>query len=348
MFCDSLEVYGSDWTGDFLEAGYNLDFFDDGTADRVVGSGKYRAIVLPGVERIPVETLRKFEKFARQGGAVVATRRLPYAAPGFRAGNEQNSAIRQMTREMFEGPAAAGRFVENESDGLASALRAKAPPDVWFSPAAPDAGVVHRRTDSAEIYFVANTSNQVRRVKAEFRVSGMRAELWYPMTGAVTGTGEGANAELELEPYGSRMVVFTKRALAAQPRVRERSAADWSREWTEWLEGMSKAVRMEGLKSWADEEATRYYSGVAAYEKEVAMSAETLRGGKLRLDFGAATAVPEERLTNGMRAWLDGPVREAAVVYVNGRRAGSVWMPPYSVDVTGLLMAGSDCRTTAC
>ena len=28
---------------------------------------------------------------------------------------------------------------------------------------------------------------------------------------------------------------------------------------------------------------------------------------------------------NGMQAWLDAPVREAAVVYINGQRAGSVW-----------------------
>jgi hypothetical protein len=332
---------GPDIVGRILEAGYNLDFFDDGTADRVVG-GKYRAIVLPGVERIPVETLRKFEGFARRGGSVVATRRVPSGAPGYRAAAEENSAIKQIVKEMFDGAAAPGRFVENENQGLASALRATVRPDVSISPAAPDIGVVHRRTETAEIYFVANTSNQARRVKAEFRVNGMRAELWDPMTGAVTGTGGGAAVELELEPYGSRVVVFTKRSLRAQPRGTERVAADWSSGWTVRFEGLSKPVTMDKLRSWQVDEATRYYSGVATYEKEVRVSAEALRGGRLRLDFGSGTVVPEERLTNGMRAWLDGPVREAAVVYVNGRRAGSVWMPPYSVDVTGLLRGGSN------
>ena len=38
----------------------------------------------------------------------------------------------------------------------------------------------------------------------------------------------------------------------------------------------------------------------------------------------------------------DPPVRDAAVVYVNGRRAGSVWSPPYSVDVSGLLTPGEN------
>jgi hypothetical protein len=43
-----------------------------------------------------------------------------------------------------------------------------------------------------------------------------------------------------------------------------------------------------------------------------------------------------------MQAWFEGPVREAAVVYVNGQRAGSAWCPPYKVDVTGLLKRGEN------
>jgi hypothetical protein len=35
-------------------------------------------------------------------------------------------------------------------------------------------------------------------------------------------------------------------------------------------------------------------------------------------------------------------VREAAVVFVNGRRAGSAWCPPYAVDVTPHLRPGSN------
>ena len=43
-----------------------------------------------------------------------------------------------------------------------------------------------------------------------------------------------------------------------------------------------------------------------------------------------------------MRALLDGPVREAAVVTVNGRLAGSVWCPPYSIDVADFLRVGEN------
>lgn len=43
-----------------------------------------------------------------------------------------------------------------------------------------------------------------------------------------------------------------------------------------------------------------------------------------------------------MRAQLDGPIREAAVVYVNGKRAGAVWCAPYEVEVSGLLKPGAN------
>jgi hypothetical protein len=49
------------------------------------------------------------------------------------------------------------------------------------------------------------------------------------------------------------------------------------------------------------------------------------------IHFGNGTAVAETALKNGMRAWLDTPVRDAAVVYVNGVRAGATWAPPYRV-----------------
>ena len=41
------------------------------------GDVRYKAVVLPGVERVPLSTMQTLEEFARGGGIVVATRRLP-------------------------------------------------------------------------------------------------------------------------------------------------------------------------------------------------------------------------------------------------------------------------------
>jgi hypothetical protein len=64
------------------------------------------------------------------------------------------------------------------------------------------------------------------------------------------------------------------------------------------------------------------------------------RGLAWTLDLGAPKAIDVGRLRTGTQAWIDAPVREAAVVFVNGRRAGSAWCPPYAVDVTPLLRRG--------
>jgi hypothetical protein len=43
-----------------------------------------------------------------------------------------------------------------------------------------------------------------------------------------------------------------------------------------------------------------------------------------------------------MRAMLDGPIREAAVVTVNGQRIGAIWCPPYAIDITDALRGGEN------
>jgi hypothetical protein len=100
---------------------------------------------------------------------------------------------------------------------------------------------------------------------------------------------------------------------------------------------------MQELTSWTVNDATRYFSGVATYEKDLVIPADSIRDNpELNLDFGPGTPIPAQTLRNGMQAWYEGPVREAAVVYINDKRAGALWSPPYSIDVTGMLRPGAN------
>jgi alpha-L-rhamnosidase len=64
------------------------------------------------------------------------------------------------------------------------------------------------------------------------------------------------------------------------------------------------------------------------------------------LDFGSSVPVePAVQDTPGMHALLDSPVREAAVIVVNGKRAGAVWHPPYELDIKFIFRPGrTGCR----
>jgi hypothetical protein len=95
--------------------------------------------------------------------------------------------------------------------------------------------------------------------------------------------------------------------------------------------------------SWEADEATRFLSGVVTYETRIDVPASAVRRSSVVISFGQGTPVPEAPEKGpGMRAWLDGPVREAAVVHVNGARAGAVWSPPWELDITPHLKPGAN------
>jgi len=343
------------------DAGYNLDFFDDqllAMRGKVAGNTlafgdvHYRAVVLPGVERIPAATMKTLEKFARAGGIVIAIGRLPDLAPGYKTPEADTQTVRDIARRLFKDTNAPGIFIQDESQ-LGAALAKRLPPDVAISPAAPEIGAVHRHTDDGEIYFIANTGNEPKSVQAAFRVAGMQPEIWNPMNGGVspaTVTGQSAEAttvQLDLAPYGSTIVTFTKRKLPATEKViwmgEVPQPVDLSTGWTVRFGTNSAPVTMDTLASWTTIPDKINFSGVATYEKTVVVAPNMLQAGlSVSLDFGKGTIPQERGGGQGYHASLDGPIREAAVIYINDQRAGSVWCPPYSIDVTGKLKAGEN------
>jgi hypothetical protein len=358
---------GADVIPNILDAGFNLDFIDDGVlaggarveqGQLAIGQNRYRAIILPGVERIPPATLSALESFARQGVRVVATGRTPDLAPGYTATPADHAALKATADRLFRAVSPAGVFVEREAD-LAAALVARIQPDVAVSSNASDIGFVHRRTDAADLYFVANTSNARRSIDATFRLGAVQAQQWNPLTGDMTPAEfhplagrAGATLALDLAAYESTVIVFplgappSKRVTPATPRSVARAdrlpgPIDISTGWRVTFGPTLPPADWNTLRSWTDDEATRFYSGVAVYEKTVDVPAPMLRKGlTVRIDFGEPKAIEMGGPRARVQAWVDAPVREAAVVTVNGRRAGSVWCPPYALDVTPLLRPG--------
>jgi len=346
---------GPDLMPAVFDAGYNLDFFDDdsfksvGRIDKgslLLGKNRYKVIILPAVETIPLDTYQKFEEFVHDGGILVATGRTPSEAPGFQATANERSQVLEISKRLFRDADAKAHFVENEKVSLGPTLQKLLLPDLYLTPAGTDIGFIHRRDGDIDIYFIANTSNQTKRVKATFRVPGSRAEIWNPFSGTVapahgSSVTGGHEVDLVLAPYESRLVVFTKRDLPFVEAVSESlpTPLDLSRGWTITLG--SKTGSMETLRSWTDNELDRYFSGVATYKKNFDLDSKRLDGRfGLTMDFGEGIPLTPLNLRNGMQAWLESPIREAAVVYINKQRAGSVWCPPYRLDVTKFLKAG--------
>jgi hypothetical protein len=215
-----------------------------------------------------------------------------------------------------------------EDTKLGAALHELYAPDVET---APEIDFIHRKLPYADVYFVVNTSNRPVRSTLKFRVKGEQSECWNAFTGALCWS-EAA----EFAPYESRVIVFSKQARAPGATSDAAPAPiDIGTGWKVTIPG-APPVTMEKLEPWPE----RFFSGAASYEKTVAVDSAT---PGLYLDFGQGTPIqPGTRRSNGFAALLDPPVREAAVVYVNDRRAGSVWCPPYQVLVGPLLHKGEN------
>jgi len=333
-----------------LNAGYNFDFIDD-RAMQAVGI-PYKLIILPGIERIPLATMQLLKKYIRGGGLLVATRSLPALGAGLVEGTRDTPGIQALAHELFETGLRNTRFVREEQS-LSSVLTELLPPDFETGSAAPAIGFMHRKLASAEIYFVANLSNRRVTAEASVRVMGLAPEFWDPFTGEAAPVsykvdGERTRIGLTLEPYESRILVFSKGVFskahqAAPPETQPGTALqsiDLSSDWKVTFSKIGLTAHMDRLRSWTNEEAARFYSGDAVYDKSIDVP-QTFVGHSIVLDFGPGTPVePGLKETTGMQALLESPVHESAIVFVNGQRAGSVWKPPYELDITRYAHAG--------
>jgi hypothetical protein len=343
-----------------LDAGYNLDFMDDGVlalrgqvdgATLAFGDSKYKIIILPSVTRIPLATLQKFEAFANNGGILVATGALPSQAPGYLATDADNQAIQEISRRLFTGPNAKG--IVTTPANLGTTLFSKLRPDVAYSRTHSELGFVHRHTDAGEVYFIVNTSNLPVSDTAIIRTAGLNAEWWDATTGSVapvTNAQAYAGATgipVSLPPYGAKFLVFTNRqlpltALASAPAP---APLDLSKDWNVTFKNASPEPdpapqHFDAVGDWTTLPALTYFSGTATYDKQVDVPDAMLQGGlKVSLYFGEGVPANQPG-GQGMRAALQPPIADVAVVWVNGQRAGSIWCPPYSLDVTSLLKSG--------
>jgi hypothetical protein len=332
-----------------LDAGFNLDFIDGDAIDSV--GIPYPVLILPGVDRLPLATYQKIEQYALHGGIVIATRRLPSTAPGFLNREAEGQQIQTTSQRLFRSQDALGHFVEDESR-LGSTIATYLKPDVVFSPKVVDIGFIHRKLDVGDLYFIANTANRSIRVTARFRESAKYAESWNPFTGQVSVQANADDSDLRLLPYESRLILITNLPMAS-PRKTVVSDSnvdahsrdiDLSSNWDLTFSETDQTTHMGKLHSWSEEESFKYYSGRVTYKKIIELPADVISRNSLELDFGDGTPVPkpDPLPTFNLRAFLEGPVREAAEVYVNGQRAGVVWHPPYTVEVSSLLKAGKN------
>ncbi len=321
---------GKDLVGQVLDAGHGFDFVDAAA----VASGKltHRALVLPAMTRMDARALAAVEAWTQRGGRLVVVESMPSTSGGL-LDDADRTQVAALARRL-----SASRAVQIVGrNGIAAALARAAPPALVLDRPNPALGFVRRRLLDQDLYFLVNTSNRPLSAQARFDTRFKAAQWWDPVSGR-RRTVPGRRIEINLAPYESAFLVFSR---TAQPIARDhpptatRPLADG---WSLALAG-GPARPLARPMFWTDEPDLAGFSGVGVYRSAIRIE-PTLDGRCLTLDFGAGVPVTPPPGARPQAA-IEGPVREGAVISLNGARIGAVWAPPYRIELGEALSPGN-------
>jgi hypothetical protein len=198
----------------------------------------------------------------------------------------------------------------------------------------------HRRTDEADLYFVANRTEVPIEAQGHFRVVNRQPELWHPVTGDrrllpdFTAEAGRTSVPLRFASGESYFVVFRQPGRSKSSGEKnfavEKEVLPLSGSWAvsfdpKW--GGPEKVTFDKLEDWSKsaDEGIKYYSGQATY----------------RQDFDFAGKIEPEQSGSDYYLGL-GAVKNMARVRLNGQDLGVVWCAPWQVKVTGALRSGKN------
>jgi hypothetical protein len=230
------------------------------------------------------------------------------------------------TRRWLEAVTAAGGRVITDITSLEDHL--PTPPIT-----APDGvGVVHRSLEDGDFYFVANTGSEPRTLTFD-----QPMERWSAISDEVT-----VCRTTILHPYESAVLVpVTPTTAIDAVASSDELVGSIEGDWSVAFDNDARPVTLP--HRWEDDPELATYSGSATYQTELQLPETT---GRLFLDFGPGEPVAPDSEpylpANSYRALITPPVGVAADVWLNDVHCGTLWAPPYRVELTDAVTTGAN------
>jgi hypothetical protein len=188
----------------------------------------YRLLVLPQATTMTPALLRKVKDLVEAGATILGPR--PVKSPSLSNYPQCDEEVKQLAYDLWGD--CDGRTVKEHAFGKGKIVWGPTPEETLAQmgvppdfTAGPFVRWIHRRTDDAEMYFVACASQQPAETLCTFRVGGRRPEFWQPQTGRIEPAAMYEQAEgvtrvpIHFEPGGSVFVVFRQSTERFDPVV---------------------------------------------------------------------------------------------------------------------------------
>jgi len=304
------------------------NLFVDANGDiRVTFNGKlldtrYKLLVLKRANLMTPEHVAKLGALTDKGAKIFAPK--PLRSPSLQNQPAADQKLQSLIKRYWD------TGLIHEPKDFAAAAAALGP-----DCAVPDEIVFnHHRIGADDFYFIANQKFEARDVTATFRVRGKQPELWNPLNGEITDAPNWKSlpdgrteVSLNLTPVDSVFVVFRKPTTSTgktTPKTEFKDLLTLNDKWTvnfdpNW--GPKEPVAFDQLTPWNEStnEAIKYFSGTATYKTTFDLASQNSR---LVLDLGK--------------------VEVMARVTLNGQDLGTLWKPPFQVDVTKVAKVGAN------
>jgi hypothetical protein len=309
----------------------------------------YHALVLKNSKTITLGSLRSTRNISSAGVPIIGER--PVGLMGYRISDEEQGEFEQLCNEIWSGSS-----TRADSDWGSIFNRMGLSPDLEIQ-GRNDINFMHRRLDGVDIYFLYNPDSIGRQLECTFRIGHKIPELWNPMTGDITKSGQFKSQGqmtrvwIDLEAEESVFVVFRENAsgVSAVSNPEKLAGAEYflnegnqlltlahsndapleiDGPWEVEFLGMREDPKMysfDNLQDWKDhhDESIKYFSGSAIYRK--------------KFTFLPGDGTWEDR------HFLDlGEVKIVAEIKLNGKSLGVLWMPPFLVDISDALQVGDN------
>lgn len=334
-----------------IPKGYSYDYINaEVLLNRVVvADGKlvlpdgmsYRVLVLPQLETMRPGLLRKISALVAAGATVLGP--APKRSPSLQNYPAGDNEVKQLAAELWGNMDGIKNTAYTYGKGkvfygvdLATVFSAmNILPDLKM-PATTPVLYIHRKEADTDIYFITNQSDNLVDTTFTFRVKGKQPELFDATTGThrflpqFTQLNDQIIVPVTLQPTQSYFIVFRKKMTGDGkginfPAVKNIDTVGnaWEVVFDERMRGPQVPVTFNTLSDWSKnaDERIKYYSGKASYKTSVTIKVKPI-GERVLLDLGE--------------------VRNMATVTVNGKLAGAVWCPPYSVDITDAVVKGEN------
>lgn len=320
----SLDVHKSDiWlkskaTGRLAEnlwhKGFSFDYVSDRNIRKMLSSEKdllsvgnlsYKALLVPAIELMPVETLKQLYSLALDGAPVYFERDIPEDVPGLFDLENRKKEIKKIKSELLKLP-----NVKIFRDISEIAI----PRETLV-----DKGLHYIRKTQANttVYFITNLSDKFSEGWVELLKISKSVGIYDPQSGkrgrALVNNGK---LFLQLSPGMSCFIICSGSGDTAKTYPYYTQAGeplDISRNWLlkpeKGFPHIPQSFKVDSLVSWTKiSDDLLYYSGTVTYTKEVELPDNCLKSDLFMLEIGQ--------------------LKETAEVKVNGRQVGTIWSLP--------------------